>query len=85
MFYKPDIYKPFAIAIYSGNSKPGNVNDFINDFILEIINLIRRGLTVSQTRFNVRIHCFECDTPARAFLKGTKGHTGFYSCERCEV
>lgn len=26
-----------------------------------------------------------CDTPARAFLKSVKGHTGFFSCERCET
>lgn len=29
--------------------------------------------------------CFICDTPARAFVKQTKGHTGFYACERCTV
>ncbi|XP_043469597.1 uncharacterized protein LOC122503205 [Leptopilina heterotoma] len=85
VFYKPDIYKPFAIAIYSGNSKPASVDDFMNDFIVEINNLTHRGVTISEKRFNVRIHCFLCDTPARAFLKCTEGHTGFYSCERCEV
>jgi len=26
---------------------------------------------------------FICDAPARAFIKQVKGHTGFYSCERC--
>lgn len=28
---------------------------------------------------------FVCDTPARAFLKRIKGHTGFYGCERCTI
>ena len=28
---------------------------------------------------------FTCDAPARQFLKCVKGHSGFYSCERCEI
>ncbi|KAJ8668689.1 hypothetical protein QAD02_010352 [Eretmocerus hayati] len=33
----------------------------------------------------VEIKSMVCDTPARAFIKSTKGHTGFYACERCTV
>ena len=28
---------------------------------------------------------FICDTPARAFLKCVKSHTGYFSCDHCEV
>lgn len=31
------------------------------------------------------IHCFVCDKPARSFIKGVKGHTGHWSCERCTI
>ena len=31
------------------------------------------------------IHCFVCDAPARAFIKGIKCHSGFASCEKCTV
>ncbi|KAK6183410.1 hypothetical protein SNE40_010899 [Patella caerulea] len=31
----------------------------------------------------VRITCFNCDAPARAFIKQIKGHTAYFSCERC--
>ena len=24
-----------------------------------------------------------CDAPARSFLKGIKGHSGYHSCEQC--
>ena len=58
---------------------------YTSHFIAEANNLQANGVTISNQRFNVRIHCFICDTPARAFLKCTKGHTGFYSCERCEI
>ena len=84
-YYKPDIYKPFAVAIYCGNSKPASLDDFLQDFISEINRLQANGTTIMDRRFNVRIHCFICDTPARAFIKGTKGHTCFYACERCEI
>jgi len=33
----------------------------------------------------VRIEAFKCDAPARQFLKAIKGHTGYFSCERCTV
>lgn len=85
VFYRPDIYKPFAVAIYSGNSKPANVDDFLKEYIEEINQLQIRGITISEKHFNVRIHCFICDMPARAFIKCTKGHTGYYSCERCTI
>ena len=32
---------------------------------------------------HVKIACFICDAPARAFIKQIKGHTAYYSCERC--
>ena len=85
VFYKPDIYKPFPIAIYCGNSKPGNVDEFLNDFVEELNELQANGIIISDQRFNVRTHCFICDMPARAFLKYTKGHTGFFARERCEI
>lgn len=33
----------------------------------------------------VKINNFICDTPARAFIKGVKGHNGYFACERCEI
>ena len=83
--YESDIYSPFAVLIYCGNSKPANVEDCLRDFIEEVNNLQANGVQISNHRFTIRIQCFICDMPARAFLKGTKGHVGFYACERCEI
>jgi len=77
--------KPFIVAVYSGDSKPKNVNDFIKDFVQEVSSLVKNGLNIRQTFFKIEIIGFSCDTPARAFIKKCKGHGGFYSCERCET
>lgn len=83
--HKPDIYKPFPIGIYSGNSKSASVEDYLRDLIDEINDLQVNGPVNSNQRFNAGIHYFVCEMPARAFLKCTKGHGGFYAGERCEI
>lgn len=77
--------KPFVVAVYSGDSKPQNANDFLEDFINELNTLIENGIVINQQVFNVEIVGFSCDTPARPFIKKCKGHGGFYACERCEI
>lgn len=61
--------KPFIIAVYSGDSKPQNVNDFLTDFIKEIKTLVHNGLMIDQKMFRIEIVGFSCDTPARSFIK----------------
>lgn len=81
----PDIYKPFPVAIFSGNGKPNNINSYFNDFIREINELTREGIIIDERIFGVHIMCFVCDRPARSFLKCIKGHGGYNACERCLV
>lgn len=59
--------------------------DDMRDFIQEINMLVNEGLIINEQRFELDIHSFICDTPARAFLKGIKGHGGYWACERCEI
>jgi hypothetical protein len=33
----------------------------------------------------VTVHAFVCDAPARAFVKCTKSHNAYFSCERCII
>ena len=33
----------------------------------------------------IKLLCISCDVPARGFLKVIVGHTGYFSCERCEI
>ncbi|XP_052709493.1 uncharacterized protein LOC128184164 isoform X2 [Crassostrea angulata] len=46
---------------------------------------MQNGLYVIEKWYRVSIFAFVCDAPARAFLKYIKGHTAYYSCERCII
>jgi len=70
------------VAVFSGDSKPQNVNHFLEDFVQETITLIQNGLIIGQRNFKIEIIGLSCDTPNRSFIKKCKGHEGFYACER---
>lgn len=75
----------FEIGIYYGNAKPKNIFEYLRDFIIELKQLVEFGVSINNKNFKLKINGFICDTPARASIKGIKGHTGRYCCERCEV
>lgn len=62
--------KPMAIGIFFGKSKPLSVNDYLKPFVDELIPLLSNGLIVNDKIITLRIRCFICDSPARAFVKG---------------
>lgn len=78
-------YKPFPIAFYLGKGKPSNLTIFFNGFIKELNDLNNNGININGKIFNVKILGFINDIPARAFIKCTKGHSGYYGCERCQI
>lgn len=62
--------KPLIIGIYYGEEKPP-LNDFLKQFVDELLPCVENGITVNGHQINVKIKCFICDTPARCFIKGT--------------
>ncbi|KAJ8669361.1 hypothetical protein QAD02_016424 [Eretmocerus hayati] len=74
---------PFVIAIFSGTGKPDPVDSYLEKFIDEVDHLEEEGMELNGKKFKVKIRCFCCDAPARAWLKNIKGHTAIYACERC--
>jgi hypothetical protein len=56
---------------------------YLNEFITEASELERSGIDINGHTFHVMIHSIVCDAPARSLLKGTKGHTAYYGCDRC--
>lgn len=75
--------KPFIIGIYSGNSKPYDVNLFQQDFVDEVLSLRETGLDYGAAKLQVVVSGFICDAPARAFITATKTHSGYFSCSKC--
>ncbi|XP_067212981.1 uncharacterized protein [Linepithema humile] len=81
----PDIYSPFVVAIYSGNSKPKYIHEFMKDFIMELNKLLVHGISIQERHFEIKIKGFICDTLARSYLKCIKGYNAAHGCERCEI
>ncbi|XP_060577087.1 uncharacterized protein LOC132734366 isoform X2 [Ruditapes philippinarum] len=78
-------FGPFLVALYFGNAKPNSLNDYLSDFLQELEDIQQNGITHNSQHYQMKLRAFVCDAPARAFLKGIKGHTGYYACERCTV
>lgn len=83
--YVPDIHSPYPVAIYLGESKPKNLDDYLRQFIQEINHLQEHGTVISGKTYEVQLKGIVADTPARAFLKCCKCHGGYNACERCVV
>ena len=78
-------YDPFLVALYCGDAKPNSVDAYLTEFLEEYHELRTNGLTFKDKTYTFTVSAFICDAPARAFLKCVKGHTGYFSCERCIV
>lgn len=70
------------IGLYCGSHKPTDVNTFFEDFVKKMINL-EQGFRFGEFNLKLFLGTLCCDTPARAFAKNTKGHTGYSACDRC--
>ncbi|XP_037791319.1 uncharacterized protein LOC119586651 [Penaeus monodon] len=74
---------PFEIGVYYGTSKPTCNVAYLSLFKDELNQLSETGINCFGINFSVRLSALICDAPARSFVKGTKGHNGYNSCERC--
>lgn len=75
--------RPFVIGLFYGAKKPTDVQEYFNDFVADVKHLQDIGMMHDGERYNVAIAGFVCDTPARAFIKCTKGHNGYSGCDKC--
>jgi hypothetical protein len=81
----PDLARsPFLVGFFFGFNKP-NINSFLDNVCDEIVKLKSEGLLIGGEHFNIKHVLFICDAPARSLIKCIKNHTGYFSCERCEI
>lgn len=62
--------QPMPIGIFLGKSKPANINTFLTPFVDELVPLLDTGFIINSHTITLKIRCFICDSPARAFVKG---------------
>jgi len=74
---------PYVVGLYSGATKPNDVTEYLSEFVDEALSLVKNGIVIENDHYDVKIHSFVCDAPARAFLKCIKSHSGYSACEKC--
>ena len=55
---------PFVVGIFSGNEKPGNLEEFLGKFVDEMILLLKNGICYCDRIYDVVLNCLVCDAPA---------------------
>lgn len=53
------------------------------DFVDEFSHIQCTGIQYKGQVYAVSISIFVCDTPARAYVKQVKSHSGYYGCDKC--
>jgi len=74
----------FMVALYHGNVKP-NANEFLTDFVNECIELSKNGIYINSIRCHFKLLMLICDTPAKSYVLAIKGHSGYFSCTKCDI
>lgn len=64
----PEI-SPEVIGLYCGRGKPKDIELYFRDFVNELKDCMENGLMYNDQTFNINLHCFIADSPARAFMK----------------
>nr|CAI5854864.1 unnamed protein product [Callosobruchus analis] len=58
-------YKPMIIGMYYGKGKPSNPNEFLSQFVEELMLIMNKGVMITEYKISVHLKCFICDSPAR--------------------
>ncbi|KAG7454114.1 hypothetical protein MATL_G00263740 [Megalops atlanticus] len=76
------VRKPVVIALFCGNSKPNCLTDYLRDLVSELQEL-SKGFVLHGKQCFIKLTSVICAALARAFIKGTKTHTGYSGCDKC--
>lgn len=71
----------YPVGAYFGPSKPKDANEFMQELVQELCDVIENGLEGETTK--VSCSALICDVPAKSFVLYLKGHTAYSSCSKC--
>lgn len=63
--------KPFVIAIWCGDGKPKDLNEYLGLFVDEMNSILLNGISIKGYNVNILRVRFLADSPARSLMKGT--------------
>ncbi|CAN7944463.1 unnamed protein product, partial [Ixodes pacificus] len=75
----------FPIGVYYGKSKAVCSEAFLRPAVLDINDVLRVGVVLKGRHIRVKLAAVICDAPAKSYVLGIKGHSGYFSCTRCET
>ncbi|XP_055522641.1 uncharacterized protein LOC129716829 [Wyeomyia smithii] len=75
--------EPMIVGIYAGKQKPACVVNFLTPFVDDMEIVCKDGIIVNGHKVSVAIKGFVCDSPARAFIKGTAYFNAQNGCQKC--
>lgn len=75
----------FIIGIYHGYFKPESSTLFLRTFVNEALFLYEHKIEIDGMLVPFSIKLFIMDAPAKSFVLNIKGHTGYYSCTKCNI
>lgn len=73
----------FMIGAFYGKSKPGDSNEYLQEFVDELKQITNEGIVYKDKVVKLKMHALICDAPAKAFVLKIRGHNGNNSCPRC--
>lgn len=78
-------YDVILVALYYGPEKPRDVDAFLSDFVTEINYLNTKGLVLNNQNYTIAVKNIVADLPAKSYILGCIGHTGYGSCTKCRI
>ncbi|KAL6423080.1 hypothetical protein ACFW04_010511 [Cataglyphis niger] len=81
--YNIHITEPFLIAAFHGYKKSTHAQDLLKEFCDEYRILHEEGFLFENKNYRVTIRAIICDTPAKSFVTGSKGHNAYFGYGEC--
>ena len=81
--------KIFCVGIYCSNNfdskEMPESSIFLDKFFSDVQQFNMSKAVINEKEVNLNIKMFVCDAPVRASLKNVILHSGYHSCERCDI